>query len=239
MVQSSLRAGKRYFVGQSYAKHHELGEFLYSDLMASVCKVTLGGTAFLHNDQYVIKSGKTGMSFSWHQDGAYVHARVGEHPECVTVWCALDNCGEENGTIYILPAGAAGTRKLEEHIRDPVTNDRVGYFGDAAGTPVVCPAGSIAVFSSLVFHRSGANTSGGERRAYLAQYAPTSITNNPGEWPQYFAAPFLREGEVIPESDRAVPPIDTPPPTLPSASASGSGSGSASVSGSASASSAR
>ena len=45
-----------------------------------------------------------------------------------------------------------------------------GYFGKEIGTPVVCPAGSIAVFSSLVFHRSGANTSGGERRAYLAQY---------------------------------------------------------------------
>ena len=78
------------------------------------------------------------------------------------------------------------------------------------------PAGSIAVFSSLVFHRSGANTSGSERRAYLAQYAPAPITNTPGEWPQYFAAPFLSpDGKVIPASERKPAPSDTPPAGTP------------------------
>ena len=56
---------------------------------------------------------------------AYVYARVGDHPECITVWCALDDCGEHNGTIYILPADASGKRTLVEHTRDPETKDRV------------------------------------------------------------------------------------------------------------------
>jgi hypothetical protein len=189
--------GKRYFVGQSYADHPELGAFLFGDLMAEVCRATLGGTAFLHSDQYVVKCEQTGMSFAWHQDGAYVHARIGDHPECITCWCALDDVTVENGTVYILPASRFGKRELVEHQRDPVTNDRIGYFGDDPGDPVIAPAGSIAVFSSLVFHRSGANPTGTQRRAYLAQYAPVPLRNQPGQFPQYFAEPFLRDGEII------------------------------------------
>jgi len=56
--------GKRYFVGQSYAGHPELGTFLLSNLMAEICRATLGDTAFLHSDQFVIKCGATGMYWS-------------------------------------------------------------------------------------------------------------------------------------------------------------------------------
>jgi len=187
--------GRRYFVGQSYRDQPRLGQFLFSPLMAEICRVTLGKTAFLHSDQFVVKCEQAGMSFAWHQDGAYVHARVGDHPECITCWCALDDVNEENGTVYLLPADRFGKRELVEHHRDPVTNDRIGYTGDDPGDPVIAPAGSIAVFSSLVFHRSGANPSGHKRRAYLAQYAPTYIQNTPGEWPQYIAEPFLPKKE--------------------------------------------
>ena len=189
--------GKRYFVGQSYAEFPALGRFLFGDLMAEICRATLGGTAFLHNDQYVVKCEETGMSFAWHQDGAYVHARIGEHPECITCWCTLDDVHEQNGTIFILPASRFGKRELVEHQRDPESNDRIGYFGDDPGDPIVAPAGSIAVFSSLVFHRSGWNSSGNQRRVYLAQYAPAQIQNEPGQWPQYFAEPFLRDGVIV------------------------------------------
>jgi ectoine hydroxylase-related dioxygenase (phytanoyl-CoA dioxygenase family) len=182
--------GKRYFVGQSYPAHPKLAEFLFSDLMAEIARITLGNNAYLHNDQFVVKSEKAGMKFSWHQDGAYVQARVGPHPECITCWCSLDPVSEVNGTIYILPASRFGNRELVEHIKDTESNDRIGYFGPDAGDPVNAPAGSIAVFSSTVFHRSGPNPSGQQRRAYLAQYAPTVIRNKPNEWPQYFAEPF-------------------------------------------------
>jgi len=102
-----------------------------------------------------------------------------------------------NGTVYILPISRFGKRELVEHRRDPVTNDRIGYFGDDPGDPIIAPAGSIAVFSSLVFHRSGANTTGKQRRVYLAQYAPERIQNEKGRWPQYFAEPFLKGGEPL------------------------------------------
>ncbi len=189
--------GKRYFVGQSYRNHPDLGSFLFSDLLADIARLTLGDDVYLHNDQYVVKSEKEGMKFSWHQDGSYVQARIGAHPECITCWCSLDAVSEANGTIYVLPASRFGSRELVEHVKDPVTNDRVGYFGADPGDPVIAPAGSIAVFSSTVFHRSGPNPSGQPRRAYLAQYAPAPIQNKPGEWPQYFAEPFIRAGRRI------------------------------------------
>ncbi|MEX2188196.1 MAG: phytanoyl-CoA dioxygenase family protein [Pirellulales bacterium] len=186
--------GRRYFVGQSYRDHPWLGEFLFGELMADICRSTLGDTAFLHNDQFVVKCEQAGMSFAWHQDGAYVQARIGDHPECITCWCTLDDVSEENGTAYILPADRFGKRELVEHRVDPATNDRIGYFGGDPGDPIVAPAGSIAVFSSLVFHRSGANPSGRQRRVYLAQYAPAAIRNAPEAFPQYFAEPFLERG---------------------------------------------
>lgn len=184
---------KRYFVGQSYRRYPALGSFLFSDLMARIARATLGSEVFLHNDQFVVKE-EQGTSFGWHQDGAYVQARIGNHAECITCWCALDDVTEENGTIYLLPFDRLGSRELVPHTKDPATNDRVGYFGKDPGDPVIAPAGTIAVFSSLVFHRSGSNPSQARRRAYLAQYSPVPIVNKSGEFPEYFALPFLSGG---------------------------------------------
>jgi ectoine hydroxylase-related dioxygenase (phytanoyl-CoA dioxygenase family) len=57
------------------------------------------------------------------------------------------------------------------HRKDPVVNDLVGYEGDEPGTPVLVPAGSIAVFSSRTLHRSGPNRTPRMRRVYLAQFS--------------------------------------------------------------------
>lgn len=121
---------------------------------------------------------------------------------------------------HVLPASRFGRRELVEHVKDPESNDRVGYFGSDPGDPVIAPAGSIVVFGSTVFHRSGANPSGQARRAYLAQYAPTPIQNKPGEWPQYFAEPFLRDGRRVPQArrllaKRVVGSVDEDAPSSP------------------------
>ena len=65
------------------------------------------------------------------------------------------------------------------------------------GEPVIVPAGSIAVFSSVCFHRSGANRSPRMRRVYLAQYSPEPILNLKGEIAD-FAEPLLRDGVKVP-----------------------------------------
>jgi ectoine hydroxylase-related dioxygenase (phytanoyl-CoA dioxygenase family) len=133
------------------------------------------------------------MKFAWHQDSGYIGF---PHREYLSCWCALDDMTEENGTVYMLPYDRAGIRTTAEHIQDAETNDRVGYHGSDPGDPVICPAGSIAVFSSNCFHRSGTNTTDKMRRVHLAQYSAEPIIKADGSL-RALADPFLKGGHVV------------------------------------------
>jgi len=191
--------GKRYFNAYCYEKSAILGEFIFSDLMADICRATIGGEANLFWDQYVVKGPDKDSSFSWHQDSGYVHIKC---PMYVTCWVTLDDVTLENGTVYLLPYSKVGIRSVVNHIPDPRTGDMVGYFGEDPGLSVVVPAGSIAVFSSYVFHRSGPNLTDKLRRVYLPQYAATVILDAEGKQKGQ-AVPFLRNGEIVPEQARS------------------------------------
>jgi ectoine hydroxylase-related dioxygenase (phytanoyl-CoA dioxygenase family) len=183
---------KRYFV-TLFRETGRNGAFLFSDYMADICRATIGQSAYLFCEQYVVKAAEVGMQFSWHQDSGYVKQ---PHKPYVSCWCALDDMTEENGTVYMLPYARAGTKVRVDHVKDTTTNDMVGYHGDDPGVPVICPAGSIAVFSSTCFHRSGFNRTTKPRRVYLAQYSPDPILNNEGK-PIILAEPFLKAGQRV------------------------------------------
>ena len=183
--------GKRYFV-HAYEGSERVREFLFSELMAEVVRATLGESAYLFNEQYVVKAAEKGLKFGWHQDSGFVGY---PHRPYLSCWCALDDVTVENGTVYLLPYSRAGTRELVEHVKDEETNDLVGYFGDDPGEPVVAPAGSMACFSSVCFHRSGANESDQPRRVYLAQYSAEPIMTEDGSLVRHLAKPFLEGGK--------------------------------------------
>jgi ectoine hydroxylase-related dioxygenase (phytanoyl-CoA dioxygenase family) len=185
--------GKRYFLGYAYQKQPELGRFVFSELMADICRATIGDEAYLFWDQYVVKGTDKDSSFSWHQDSGFVHL---DCPMYLTCWVTLDDVTLENGTVYLLPYSTAGIRSVVNHIKDPRTNDLVGYFGKEPGIPAVLPAGSIAVFSSYVFHRSGPNLTDKLRRVYLPQYSSGVILKKDGT-PHGQAVPFLKNGEIV------------------------------------------
>ena len=186
--------GKRYHIAKKYDQAPRLAEFVFSDLTAEICKATIGDTAYLFYDQYVVKAAEQGIAFSWHQDSGYLGF---SHRPYVTCWFAVDDMTIENGTAWILPYSSVGIRTLVEHVRDPATGDWSGYFGDEPGLPVVVPAGSAAVFSSLAFHRSGPNQTDKMRRAYVTQYSPEVINLPDGSGPKHLAVPFLKNGEVV------------------------------------------
>lgn len=190
------RRGSRYFIFLAYKEHADLADFIFSDLMADICRATIGDEAILFWEQFVVKgtSGAKKGAFSWHQDAGYVHGTP--VPPYVNAWIALDDVSEENGTIYLLPYEEAGTRERVEHKVDPETQDRVGYFGDGLGEAVIAPAGSIAVFSSTCFHRSGPNTTDRMRRAYALQFAADTVHEADGSV-MGLKEPFLRGGERV------------------------------------------
>jgi ectoine hydroxylase-related dioxygenase (phytanoyl-CoA dioxygenase family) len=186
--------GKRYHIAKQYDQPPRLSEYVFGPLMAEVCRATIGDSAHLFYDQYVVKAAEQGIKFSWHQDSGYLGF---PHQPYVTVWAAVDDMSEENGTAYVLPYSTVGIRTLVEHVRDPDSGDKVGYFGREPGIPAVVPAGSLVVFSSLTFHRSGANQTDRMRRAYVTQYSPQPIYKPNSEELMHLGVPFLEAGERV------------------------------------------
>ncbi len=186
--------GKRYHIAKRFEEAPRLGEYVFSDLMAAICRATIGDTAYLFYDQYVVKAAEQGIEFSWHQDSGYLGF---PHRPYVTVWAAVDDMSIENGTAWVMPFSRIGIRTVVEHIRDPGTGDRVGYFGAEPGVPAIVPAGSLVVFSSVSFHRSGANRTDTMRRAYVTQYSADPILRPETGEVMHLAVPFLEEGRRV------------------------------------------
>jgi ectoine hydroxylase-related dioxygenase (phytanoyl-CoA dioxygenase family) len=182
--------GSRYFIANRH-KGTRLTEFIYSDLMAEICRATLGDNAYLFWEQFVVKGPEKGSKFSWHQDSAYVGT---PHRPYITCWVTLDDVSEANGTVYLLPYSRAGSREVFPHKQNEESHDLEGYFGNDPGDPVLVPAGSIAVFSSTVLHRSGFNRTPNWRRVYLPQYSAEPLRRPDGKLAA-FAEPFLVNGE--------------------------------------------
>ena len=189
--------GKRYFSNMIYRERPELRELIFGPTMEKICRAVLGDEAYLFWEQYVIKAADPDTAFAWHQDSGYVHE---DHSPYLTCWIALDDVTEENGSVYLLPYSRSGIRSYVKHIRAE-TGDEVCYFGADPGIPIVAPAGSIACFSSVVIHRSGANLTDRLRRVYLLQYSPEVIMDKAGSQPWGSFEQFLANGEVVADPD--------------------------------------
>jgi len=188
------RRNSRYFVFNSYKNNSSLGSFIFSDLMESLCKSTIGDQAFLFWEQFVVKGLEPeGAEFAWHQDSGYVD---GTHKPYVNFWIPLDDVDEKNGTVYVLSYSEAGTKEKIEHKVMEGESDRIGYFGDSKGIPVKCKAGSIVVFSSTTFHRSGVNQTNKMRRAWAIQFSPEIIYEPDGSL-KGLDETFLKDGIKI------------------------------------------
>ncbi len=186
--------GSRYFISNCALRSEGVAEFTFGDVAAEITRAVLGDTVYLFNDQYVVKCADVGMKFSWHQDSGYVGH---PHRPYVSLWCALDDVNEDNGTVYLLPFPRAGTREIIPHTREEGSNDLVGYTGSDPGVPVICPAGSIAVFSSVALHRSGPNRTGAARRIYLSQYSAEPILTADGSRLWHLAEPLVLDGKKV------------------------------------------
>ena len=125
---------------------------------------------------------------------------------------------EETGTVVILPTDRnppeddqhrirfkANTRpNATEHWpaydhgkKDQSQADLHGYFGSDPGVKILCPAGSIVVFSSLTLHSSLPNRSNALRSALNVQYASTPLMSEDGQSFRHKADPFVVNGKTV------------------------------------------
>jgi ectoine hydroxylase-related dioxygenase (phytanoyl-CoA dioxygenase family) len=186
---------RRYFLENSYVRHEAVRRWVFSPEMAAVARAALGDTAQLFLEQFVVKGCDAGSKFGWHQDSGYVGY---PHREYLTCWIALDDVSEANGTISVLPFGRSGAdpHLVPRHLKEAGTNDMIGYHGEDPGEPVVIPAGSLVMFSSHLFHRSGPNNTHALRRAWLIQYTAEPMHKPDGSL-QILAVPFLQDGRIV------------------------------------------
>ena len=188
--------GKRYFANECQREQPALRTMLFSDLMADVCRATLGGDAYFFFDQFVVKGPEGGMAFSWHQDSGYVVGNGGpaDHAPYLTCWCPLDDATIENGTVRVVPGShRAG---IVPHARLAGSND-LAATPEEEGVAIEAKAGSIVAFSSLLLHATGANRSDRARRVYLAQYSPEVILDPGTRQLRRNAIPLLRGGAQV------------------------------------------
>ncbi len=181
------RGEDRRFLRHRHAEFPAVSGFLFSDKMREITSALIGPTPHLFNEQFVVKGSKTGASFAWHQDGAYVGF---DHRPYVTVWIALDDVNEANGCVSVLPRNLDEDENLVPHKWDEQGKEMVGYDGQDPGIQIMGPAGTVAAFSSTTLHRSGANTTDRRRRAYICQFTPEPLIDPATNEPKRFAKPL-------------------------------------------------
>ena len=123
------------------------------------------GDARLYWEQAVSKPPHARTELPWHQDNGYTPLVPEEY---VTCWLALDDADVDNGCLWVIP-GSHRQGTLKHH--NGAGPFRVGHDGpDVDGVSVPVTRGSVLVFSSLLMHRSGPNTTDRPRRAWILQY---------------------------------------------------------------------
>ena len=193
--------GKRYFANECQRETPALRRMLFSQVMAEVCRATLGDDAYFFFDQYVVKGPEGGLPFGWHQDSGYVVGNGGpiDHAPYLTCWCPLDDATIENGTVRVLPFSQVPLSRdwILPHERQAQTNDLIGWKGNDEGVVVEVPAGSIVAFSSRLLHTTGANRTSAMRRVYLAQYTPEVMLNPGVRKLRRNAIPLVLDGQQV------------------------------------------
>ena len=151
-------------------KNEKVQSFVKQDKFIQLTTGLIGPDVRLYWNQAVFKYPETSQEFPWHQDNGYTPLDPEQYYTC---WLALSDATLENGCIWVLPE----SHKFGTQPHERMELGQVGYFGDDTGIAVPLKKGCMAVFSSLLFHRSGPNLTEDARKAYIIQYIPAHARN--------------------------------------------------------------
>jgi hypothetical protein len=166
---------------------------------AAVVLPILGPDVRLYWEQSVAKPPAARTELPWHQDNGYTPV---DPPEYLTCWLALDDADVDNGCIWVIP-GSHRDGTVRHH--DGPGPFRVGRDDPGGGVPVPVRRGDVLVFSSLLMHRSGPNTSGRNRRAWIIQFCAAHARSLLSGWPLDDRLRVAASGEWLAEPYRDRP----------------------------------
>lgn len=189
------RSRNNLFPSGLHLEYPELATFLHHPIFQELCRRLVGPEADLTWNQGIIKPGKTGGQFAWHQDG---HFAITEPMDAgFTCWLAVTPATVENGTLWVAPEYYG--RGLLSHIRDVQgTTWQCQFDGQPEPKhkiPVELEPGQMLLFSRFMPHSSGPNQTDGVRIAYQIGFGPPgAILVKTGE---HFGnqVPLLRGGK--------------------------------------------
>ncbi len=175
------RAGEITFTSHLAESDDAIRAFVTRPEFVAITTQMLGPDVDLYWNQSVFKQPEGDKSFPWHQDDGYTPVDPSPY---LTLWLAVNDATEENGCISVLP----GSHKngTVPHTGSPSGLECYRLDAPDQGLRVPVRAGSMAVFSSLTFHKSGPNRSTGARKAYVIQYSHAGLRD-------------ARTGEVFPD----------------------------------------
>jgi ectoine hydroxylase-related dioxygenase (phytanoyl-CoA dioxygenase family) len=140
-------------------------EFLeLPDVLAAIDE-TVSSTAILHlQNGFILPSYPSGQQpevfqNSYHQDFPRV---LNGYPASVNVLFAIDEFHRDNGATWVVPGSHQKPRPQPRELAE-------------RAFPVECPAGSMIVFDSTLWHAAGANVSGRDRLAINHQFTRSWI----------------------------------------------------------------
>jgi phytanoyl-CoA hydroxylase len=188
-----LKAEHRAFIGQAHSKSEVLAEVVHAPIYQEACRLLVGPDADLYYNQVVIKSPRQGRQFGWHQDSGYTTTVPLAY---ITCWTAITATTRANGCIWLIPG--SHHRGLLPHAQNTEHDSWDAVLEDERGAiPVEMEPGQVAIFSSLMLHRSGPNTSDGPRFGYVPQYHVAGARMASSGQPWGDQLPVLRGGRPV------------------------------------------
>lgn len=144
-------------------------DMAFHQVAVDYVKAVLGWPALLGNISANI-TGPGGGEMILHADQIFVPEPWSTEPQGMNVaWC-VDDFTEENGATRFVP----GSHKLNRAPREDEA--------DVATVPMAAPAGSVVVFESRVWHKTGHNSTKSETRAGVFGWYTKPIYRTQENW---------------------------------------------------------
>ena len=164
----------QYSLNCVHTKLKGLWEIMYSDELLSAVRDIIGPDVIAWATHYFCKLPGDKKSVSWHQDASYWGL---SNAKTVTVWLAIDDTDDENGSMQFLPKShLVGHIPWKETTEDAVLNQEIKditRFDPPYSNNL--KAGEFSLHSSLLVHGSPKNNSGHRRCGLTIRYAPPDV----------------------------------------------------------------
>ena len=137
----------------------------------------------IYSAKLVVKEPHDGVVCHWHQDDAY-YAQQSQSQTRMSVWIPLQDSTKKNGCLQVIPG--SHQRGLQPYSQKDSGTCNLGIDSDIDLENRIylpAPAGSITLFSALLWHASDGNKTDMRRRAFIVSYQEAIVQGgNAEQW---------------------------------------------------------